>query len=145
MIGTSGTSAALAAICFFAMAWEDRAWAEGALAVGTSGDIAKDGYSIGIAVNKASPQQAREAALDWCRNHGSPKTRPDCKIISTFRGQCAAEAYDPEPGTPGAGWAIAQDPEEAERMAMADCKATAGRTRQKFCTIATKALCDTKR
>jgi hypothetical protein len=142
MLGTLKKSIALVAICFPATVCEHRALADGALAVGVTGDVAKDGYSIGIVVNKDSPQQAREAALEWCRTHGSPKTRAHCKLISGFRRQCASEAYDPQPGTPGAGWAIAQDRETAEKMAMANCAATAGKTRQKFCKLAIETLCD---
>ena len=120
-----------------------RASAEAALALGISGDIAKDGYSLGITVNKDTEEKAREAALEWCRNHGSPATRSNCRVISVFRHQCAAEANDPEPGTPGVGWAIGADKETAEKMAMTGCLATAGRERQRFCAVATS-LCDTR-
>jgi hypothetical protein len=108
-----------------------------------SGDIAKDGYSLGIVTNRETETEAREGALDWCRNHGSPVTRANCAIISTFHRQCAAEALDPKAGTPGAGWAVALEKETAEKTAMANCRATAGRDRQNFCEVATS-LCDTK-
>ena len=132
-----------AAIYILIVPWPYCACAEGALAIGISGDIAKDGYSLGMSVNKDTEEKAREAALDWCRNHGSPATRSNCRIISAFRRQCVAEANDPQAGTPGAGWAVGPDKEAAERMAMANCLATAGRDRQKFCVVATS-LCDTK-
>ncbi len=119
------------------------AWAEGALAVGISGNIAKDGYSIGIAVDRPSNAKAREGALDWCRHHGSAKTSANCKIISTFHHHCAAEANDPKPGTPGAGWAVALDKTTAGEMAMANCLATAGRDRQQFCKVL-HTLCDSE-
>ena len=51
-----------------------RATAEGALALGITGDIAKDGYSIGINVNSKSNQDARDSALNWCKTHGAKQT-----------------------------------------------------------------------
>ncbi len=133
----------LLAICGVAIfLWPEIVFAEGAIAVGTTGDIAKDGYSIGIKVNAKTAALAAEGALDWCRNHGSERTRPLCKIISGFNHQCAAEAYDPAPGTPGAGWAIGVDKETAERIAMSNCAATAGAERRSFCVVAST-RCDT--
>ncbi len=133
----------LFAICSIAplAVWPEAVAAEGALAVGTTGNIKKDGYSIGISVNKETSEIARAGALDWCRTHGSPTTRSFCKIITTFHGQCAAEAYDPKPGTPGAGWAVVPDQETAKKVAMSNCDATAGRNRRRFCQIA-NVLCD---
>jgi hypothetical protein len=124
-------------------AWPGLAAAEGALAVGVAGDIAKDGYSLGIKVDGETAAKAAEIALDWCRNHGSERTRPQCKIIARFHHECAAEAYDPAPGTPGAGWAVARDKETAEKAAMSKCVATAGKSRRGFCKVASS-LCDTK-
>ena len=40
------------------------ACAHGALAIGVTGDIAKDGYSLGINVNSQTPEKAREQALN---------------------------------------------------------------------------------
>ena len=33
--------------------------------IGIAGDIAKDGYALGIAVNQATEAIAREKALQW--------------------------------------------------------------------------------
>jgi len=117
------------------------AWAEGAIALGITGDIAADGYSIGINVNSATAQQARDAALDWCRNHGSRVTTAKCEVVTSFHHQCAAEAQDPKPGTPGAGWAIAPDKDTAEKLAMTTCRATAGKARVGECKIVAS-VCD---
>jgi hypothetical protein len=132
----------LTALCcaLFVAAWPHGAAAEGAMALGVTGNIAKDGYSIGINVNSDSEAQASDAALKYCRSHGSDASRVKCEIFATFRNQCAAEAEDPQPGTPGAGWAIATDKAAAEKMAMMNCLATAG-DRGSSCKVVTS-LCD---
>ena len=90
-------------------AWSQGAGAEGAMAIGVTGNITKDGYAIGININSSSEAEARDAAMKYCRSHGSDVARAKCEIFATFHDQCAAEAEDPQPGTPGAGWAVAAD------------------------------------
>jgi hypothetical protein len=130
-------------------AWSHGAAAEGAMALGVTGNITKDGYAIGININinsdsdSDSEAEAREAAMKYCRSHGSDVARAKCEIFATFRDQWVAEAEDPEPGTPGAGWAIAADEAVAEKMAMINCLATAG-DRGSFCKVVTS-ICDGKR
>jgi hypothetical protein len=133
------SSALLAAVVLTLL--PHRAAAEGALALGITGDIAKDGYSIGINVNSKSNQDARDSALNWCKTHGAKQTEDKCQVVTTFHGQCVAEAQDPKPGTPGAGWAIAPDKDTAEKMAMTTCLATAGKTRLDQCKIVAS-VCD---
>ena len=130
------------AVCcaLFVAAWAQGAAAEGAMAIGVTGNITKDGYSIGININSDSEAQARESAIKYCRSHGSDVARAKCEIFATYRDQCAAEAEDPQPGTPGAGWAIAADKAVAEKMAMINCLATAG-DRGSFCKVVTS-VCD---
>ena len=122
--------------------WPGRAAAEGAIALGVTGNIAKDGYAIGININSASEAEARNGAMQYCSSHGSNVARAKCEIFATFRDQCAAEAEDPQPGTPGAGWAIGPDKAAAEQMAMMNCLATAG-DRGSFCKVVTS-VCDGK-
>ena len=117
--------------------------AAGAMAVGITGDIAKDGYSIGIATDSGTEQQAKDAALGHCKTHGGPLSESKCEIIVTFTNMCAAEAEDPQPGTPGAGWAVGIDKATAEKMAMTTCLATAGKSRMQYCKVATS-VCDGK-
>jgi len=138
------TAVSLTAVCcaLSVAAWCDGAAAEGAMALGVTGNITKDGYAIGINVNSGSETQARGAALDYCKSHGSDVARAKCEIFATFHDQCAAEAEDPQPGTPGAGWAIAADKAAAEKMAMTNCLATAG-DRGSFCKVVTS-VCDGK-
>ena len=136
------TAVSLMAACcgLFAGAWSHGAAAEGAMALGVTGNITKDGYAIGINVNSSSEAEARDAALKYCKSHGGDAARAKCEIFATFHGQCAAEAEDPQAGTPGAGWAIAADKAAAEKMAMTNCLATAG-DRGSFCKVVTS-VCD---
>ena len=133
-------SLAVACCAFFIAAWPQGAAAEGAMALGVTGNITKDGYAIGINVNSGSEAEARDSALKYCQSHGSDVARAKCEIFATFRDQCAAEAEDPQPGTPGAGWAVAADKAAAEKMAMMNCLATAG-DRGSFCKVVTS-VCD---
>jgi hypothetical protein len=118
------------------------AGAEGALALGLTGNIAKDGYAIGITINSSSEADARDGALKYCASHGGTTARTKCSVVATFHDQCVAEAEDPEAGTPGAGWAIAPDKAAAEKMAMTNCLATAG-DRGSFCKVV-NSVCDGK-
>ena len=138
------TAVSLTAVCcaLAVAAWCRGATAEGAMALGVTGNITKDGYAIGINVNSSSQAEARDAALKYCQSHGSDVARAKCEIFATFHDQCAAEAEDPQPGTPGAGWAIAADKSVAEKMAMMNCLATAG-DRGSFCKVVTS-VCDGK-
>jgi hypothetical protein len=119
------------------------AMAEGAIAVGTSGNFAKDGFAFGGAINKATKEAASAQALDTCSKYeGAPKMAAICRVISTFTRECYSLAFDPEPGTPGVGWAIAADKATAEERANAACEATAGAKRRKFCKVE-QTFCDT--
>src|SRR6478735_5012000 len=50
-----------------AVAWPTCGAAEGALAVGLPADVAKQGFAFGFALDKASAEEARAAALADCR------------------------------------------------------------------------------
>jgi hypothetical protein len=139
-----GKSQAFVVICGSLLAMTVPAAAEGAMAVGITGDVAKDGYSIGMSVDYATEEEARKGAMDWCRNHGgSPQTEAKCEVIIVFQRKCAAEAQDPDPGTPGAGWAVADDLETAKKVALTNCRASAGKKRMDFCKVV-GTTCDTK-
>lgn len=117
--------------------------AEGAIAVGTSGNFAKDGFAFGASINKASKDEAREQALATCHKfEGAPKMAALCRVISAFSRECYALSFDPKPGTPGVGWAIAGDKAMAEERAQASCEATAGASRRGFCKV-NQSFCDT--
>jgi hypothetical protein len=122
----------------------ERALAWGAIAVGTSGNLANDGFAFGGAINKPSEDDANAGALDTCHKYqGAPKMTSLCKVIKTFRNQCYSLAFDPQPGMPGTGWAIAAGKSSAELQAMANCQATAGRNRRQFCKI-NQTYCDSE-
>ena len=112
------------------------ACAEGAFAVGSTGDVVKHGIAYGGSYNHRSRRSAEEGALRACREYRSaPQAAEQCKIVATFTNECYAVANDPKPGTPGTGWAIARNEETAKERAMAACRASAGRGREKFCVI----------
>jgi len=121
--------------------------AEGALAVGSTGNVAKDGIAIGDATNYATREAAVASALAYCRGRNNARIAPNaaalCQIVATFTRQCGASALDRANHTPGAGWAIAATKEAAESQALANCQAAAGASRSQFCKIFTS-FCDTK-
>jgi hypothetical protein len=110
--------------------------ADGALAVGSTADVAKDGIAIGTSVNYKSAEAADQAALERCHDYKpAPKAAAQCRSVGTFKGECYAISFDPKDGTPGAGWAIAATKALAEQRAMANCQITAGDGRRDFCRI----------
>lgn len=117
--------------------------AEGAIAVGMPADVSKDGVAFGWVVNSRSRQDAERTALKQCHDfRDAPEsTRALCAVMRTFKNECFAIALDPEPGTPGVGWAILPTKQAADSKAMADCRATAGTSRESFCKV-TSARCD---
>jgi Domain of unknown function (DUF4189) len=118
--------------------------ADGAMAVGSSGNMAKDGFAFGAAINKPTREAAIAQALKTCRAYtGAPKMARRCKIIATFNGECYALTFDPKAGTPGVGWATGPTKAAAEDRAMAACEATAGAQRRRFCKI-DQSGCDDK-
>lgn len=104
-----------------------RVHAEGALAVGSTGNVAKDGIAYGGAYGHATQAKAVEAAIRTCRNYkNAERASAKCKLVATFKGECYATANDPKPGTPGTGWAIALEKDAAEERALAACRTSAG-------------------
>jgi hypothetical protein len=118
--------------------------AEGAIAIGASGDFAKDGFAFGASINKTSADDAGEQALATCRKYeGAPKMAAICKVVFHFSHECYALSFDPKAGTPGVGWAIAADKETAEERALKNCQVTAGQDRRDFCKI-NQSYCDSQ-
>jgi hypothetical protein len=131
-----------AALAAAALACESGALAEGAFALGSSGDIAKDGVSYGYSTNHVTASDAVENALRECRGgKNAPKMAEICRIITTFKNECIAIAWDPKPGTPGMGIAFAPDKSNAETRALELCKMTAGTDRRTACVV-DKSRCD---
>ena len=127
-----------------ALAASSPAGAAGALAVGSTSDVSKDGIAVGTSINYNTAEEARSAALKRCREYKpAPKAAAMCQSVGTFKSECYAVSFDPKPGTPGAGWAIASTKVLAEERALENCKATAGGSRRDFCRIE-ESKCDEK-
>jgi hypothetical protein len=110
--------------------------ADGALAVGSTADVVKDGIAVVTSVNYKTADEAVDAALQRCRNYKpAPKAAALCQSVGSFKGECYAVSFDPKPGTPGAGWAIAPSKDLAEHRALTNCKITAGADRAEFCKV----------
>ncbi len=128
--------ALVASIAIAAILMSSPAVADGALAVGSTSDVAKDGIAVGTSINYNTPEEAREAALKRCHEYKpAPRAAAMCQSVGTFKGECYAVSFDPKAGTPGAGWAIAATKELAEERALANCKTTAGADRRDYCRI----------
>jgi hypothetical protein len=115
--------------------------ADGALAVGTTGDVVKDGIAFGMVVDEPR-ETAVATALQRCRTFKARAAAERCSVVATFSGECFAVAYDPKSGTPGAGWGIGPDQTTANSKALAMCEGTAGPGRKGYCQVES-AGCDT--
>jgi hypothetical protein len=118
-----------------------RAWADGALAIGTTGDVVKDGIAFGMVVDEPK-ETAADTAVKRCRTFKARAAADRCKLVATFAGECFAVAYDPQPGTPGAGWGVGPSQLAANLKAIAMCEETAGPARKGFCQVESGG-CDT--
>jgi len=129
-----------------AVAGTNQAIAAGAIAIGIApGGVAK-GYASGFYVGAPNVETARTRALEQCRkptsnvsgsaaDSGTRAAQAHCDVVTTFTNQCYAQALDPKDGTPGAGWAVADTVEQAEKEALARCRSTAGADRRDFCKV----------
>ncbi|HEX5999023.1 MAG TPA: DUF4189 domain-containing protein [Hyphomicrobiaceae bacterium] len=115
--------------------------ADGAIAVGSTGNVVKDGIAFGMVVDK-SKEEAETLAVQRCRTFKAPAAANRCKVIATFAGECFAVAYDPKPATPGAGWGIGSTQDDANAKAIAMCEQTAGSARKGYCRVESGG-CDT--
>jgi hypothetical protein len=118
-----------------------RSWADGAVAVGSTGNVVRDGIAYGMVVNEPK-EKAPDLAIQRCRTFQARAAADKCQVVATFAGECFAVAYDPKPGTPGAGWGIGPDQFEANRKAIAMCEDSAGPARKGFCQVESGG-CDT--
>jgi len=113
--------------------------AAGALAVALPPDVAKGGFSYGYSNGNDNADTADAKALSACRTtkdaQNDSKLRNLCKVILDYTNKCIAVTMDPAPGTPGVGWAIADDKRSAERTALKKCEDTAGPGRAAACVV----------
>ena len=115
--------------------------AAGAVAIGLPSDVAKQGVSMGDSANDDTMDKAKSEAIAACKNVGSDISKALCKVVATFRNQCAAIAEDPKDGTPGFGWAVADTLQEARGQALENCRDSAGPSRRDACEVS-KGVCD---
>ena len=116
--------------------------AAGAVAIGMPSDVASEGVSMGMSSKYDTMDEARASAITECKKHGSAATKALCKVVATFQNQCVSMAIDPEPGTPGFGWAIADNVPAATDQAVANCRDSAGASRRDACVPDGKPQCD---
>jgi hypothetical protein len=113
--------------------------AAGALAVGLPPDVAKGGFTYGYSNNNDDANHAEYKALNACRTTKDAakdvNLRSLCRVIKDYSDQCIAVAMDPAAGTPGVGWAVANDLMTAERQALGKCEDTAGPDRRASCVV----------
>ncbi len=118
------------------IAFSTRTMAEGALAIGSTGNVVADGVAVGGSFDKPTAEEAIASALRTCRSQPDVrKAAARCRIVRTFTRKCYAAAFDPKVGTPGFGWGLGPDVATATRQAMAHCRASAGKDRAQFCQI----------
>jgi hypothetical protein len=129
----------IAAAFFGAILWSNPGAAAGALAVGLPPDVVKGGFTYAYSNNNSDFNQAEAKALNSCRTtkdaSADPKLRSLCKVIQDFTNQCVAVAMDPQAGTPGVGWSVANDLHTAEAQALGKCEDTAGPGRRAACVV----------
>ena len=122
-----------------ASAWSNQSGAAGAVAIALPPEGAQVGVSYGVGNGLPDDKAAQAAAMDQCRTSPDARTneklRSLCKVVQSFSNQCAADALDPQNGTPGFGWAVANDKHTAEAQALANCQATAGPGRAATCRL----------
>ena len=109
------------------------------LAVALPPDVAKGGFSYGYSNGNDDTDTAEAKALGACRStkdaKNDAKLRNLCKIVMDYNNKCIAVSMDPAAGTPGVGWAIADDKRTAEHNALKKCEATAGPGRAAACVV----------
>jgi hypothetical protein len=117
--------------------------ADGAVALGVSHNVVKDGVAQGYSIRAKTPEDARRVALEYCGDATkSSKTAAGlCKVVTVFQDLCMALVLDPKPGTPGYGWGLGADKAAAEKAALAMCYDNAGADRRQYCK-ATASDCD---
>ena len=113
--------------------------AAGALAVALPPDVVKGGFSYGYSNDNSDSNHADAAALNACRTTkdaaNDANLRNLCKVVQDYANKCVAVAMDPKAGTPGVGWAVANDIMTAERQALGKCEDTAGADRRAYCVV----------
>ena len=114
--------------------------AHGALAVGLPTTVEREGFAYGVAWDYENQAAASERALTRCRDEDVP-AKTHCRVLKVFTRECVAVVMDPDPGTPGVGWAFGATREAAIADATRMCQETAGAPRRDYCKVS-NAQCD---
>ena len=102
MLGPIVRSTFVAAVAICGCVGIQPALAEGALAIGITNDVGKDGIAYGTAINYKTVSEARDIALRNCRTYKeAPRAAAMCRLVSTVKDLCFAAAFDPKDNEPG--------------------------------------------
>jgi hypothetical protein len=115
--------------------------AHGALAVGLPTSVESEGFAYGVAWDYDEQSAASDRALADCREE-DVLAKNHCRVLKVFTRECVAVVMDPDPGTPGVGWAFGATKDAAIADATRMCHETAGVLRRDYC-IVSHAQCDT--
>lgn len=127
--------------------WASSSLADGALALGMPGGNPNNGFRHSKFVGEPDAATASSKAMADCHAARNPKTGAACKLIDTFRNECAAVAVNgdvvnnEQAPVIAVGWAIAPSSEAASRRAIANCDAMRD-GRAKACLVEGRVLCD---
>jgi hypothetical protein len=114
-----------------------------AIAIGTTGNVYKDGFVWGGGFDEG----AQQTALDICRGikvpavgrlpDNVPRVKKLCKIVTVFSDRCFAIAHDGATTVPatGFGWSVEPDLKSAEAAAIVKCRDATVPSRRKACKI----------
>ncbi|MGD0192112.1 MAG: DUF4189 domain-containing protein [Rhizomicrobium sp.] len=140
--GTS-VGAVLALILVVAVLFPRSVQAMAAFASGVPDDVAAKGVALGEAHNYDSRETAEARALTECQTNkdSTDDVHALCKIVDHFDNRCLSTALDPKAGTPGWGWSIANNGNDADDQALTMCRQSAGADRAPYCVI-TASVCD---
>ena len=111
--------------------------AMGAFAAGIPDNVSTQGVAVGAGYNYSTREGAEGRAMQECQKQqdAPAETRALCKVIAYFDNECVAVSMDPQPGTPGFGWAVGADAAAANDQALQNCRQSAGADRVQYCVI----------
>jgi len=126
-----------AAVFCTALLGAPAAWASGAIAIGLPADVATGGVAVGYTWNYPSIGEAETAALQQCLSYmdAPDATRALCKIVSSFDKRCVAVSLDPNSGTEGFGWSVADTAQDASNAALQTCRDSDGSEHADACAV----------
>jgi hypothetical protein len=112
-----------------------KAEAAGALALGMTDNLARDGVGITGLPNQPDRETAVREALKSCKESAdSPAAGAACKIVATFSGQCFAfSGAKRGKDLVSVGWGVAPSEKAATTKAIALCRKNAPKRYRSLC------------